>query len=210
MSTKGWVREGRTWKAPGFTQEPTHPVCAVNWEDAKAFCVWLTQKERTAGRLGADQEYRLPTDAEWSQAAGMDELKNGTPEQKMTLTTGYSWGPDWPPPPGAGNLAGYEIRGRTWPDDWATLTVGDGYAGTAPVGQYSANQFGLYDLDGNVEEWCGDLFNAADAKRVIRGSAFTTGIASTAQWANREACDPQLRATCYGFRVVLSVGESAH
>jgi formylglycine-generating enzyme required for sulfatase activity len=56
------------WKNPGFKQGEDHPVVNVNWGDAKAFCAWLTQKERKEGKIGQDQEYRLPMDKEWSAA----------------------------------------------------------------------------------------------------------------------------------------------
>jgi formylglycine-generating enzyme required for sulfatase activity len=62
------------WKSPGIQQEDTHPVVKVNWNDANAFCAWLTKKELAAGKIKAGQKYRLPTDAEWSVAVGLDRL----------------------------------------------------------------------------------------------------------------------------------------
>jgi hypothetical protein len=60
---------------PGFEQTQTDddPVVGVSWYDAKAFCEWLTLRERAAGRLPPDREYRLPTDNEWSVAVGLNE-----------------------------------------------------------------------------------------------------------------------------------------
>jgi formylglycine-generating enzyme required for sulfatase activity len=63
-----------SWKKPfgdDFKQEDTHPVVKVNWEDANAFCKWLTKKELAEGKIKAGQKYRLPTDAEWSVAVGL-------------------------------------------------------------------------------------------------------------------------------------------
>ena len=92
----GQKQRGDTWKHPGFAQGPTHPVCGVSWDDAQAFCHWLTKNERRAGTLAAKQSYRLPTDTEWSAAVGFQK---------------YPWGNQWPPPPGAGNYAGVRNGG---------------------------------------------------------------------------------------------------
>ncbi|MEI7730357.1 MAG: SUMF1/EgtB/PvdO family nonheme iron enzyme [Verrucomicrobiota bacterium] len=73
----------REWPVPSFSQGPTHSAVNVSWDDAKAFCAWLTTKEQGEGKLAAGQEYRLPTDAEWSYAVGIGDKKwNGTPKEK--------------------------------------------------------------------------------------------------------------------------------
>ena len=59
------------WKKPGFQQEDTHPVVNVSWNEAQAFCAWLTKKELAEGKIKVGQKYRLPTDAEWSVAVGL-------------------------------------------------------------------------------------------------------------------------------------------
>ena len=93
-----FVKEtGRQLYKPSFPQEPTHPVVQVSWEDAVAFCVWLSKKE---GR-----QYRLPTDAEWSVAVGLGVEKGSTPYEKALKVAGYPWGDAWPPPRGAGNYS---------------------------------------------------------------------------------------------------------
>jgi formylglycine-generating enzyme required for sulfatase activity len=95
---------GGSWASPGFAQGKTHPVCGVSWADAHSFCTWLTRKERTEHRLGADQACRLPTDAEWSAAAGLPRESGDTPEEKSKKIRGiYPWGTQWPPPRGSGN-----------------------------------------------------------------------------------------------------------
>ena len=68
-----YERIGNSWQNPGWTQGPGDAVAGVSWEDAKAFCEWLTEKERHIGKIDPDQSYRLPTDAEWSMAAGADQ-----------------------------------------------------------------------------------------------------------------------------------------
>ena len=70
-----YQRLGNSWQSPGWTQGPGDAVTGVSWEDAKAFCEWLTEKERHIGKIGPDQSYRLPTDAEWSMAVGVDPQK---------------------------------------------------------------------------------------------------------------------------------------
>ena len=64
-----------SWKKPfgDFKQADTHPVVKVNWNDANAFCEWLTKKELAEGKIKAGQKYRLPTDAEWSVAVGLGQ-----------------------------------------------------------------------------------------------------------------------------------------
>src|SRR5581483_5269366 len=70
-----YERLGNSWQNPGWTQGPGDAVTGVSWKDAKVFCEWLTEKERHIGKIGPDQSYRLPTDAEWSIAVGVDPQK---------------------------------------------------------------------------------------------------------------------------------------
>jgi heme-degrading monooxygenase HmoA len=70
-----YERLGNSWLNPGWAQAPGDAVTGVSWEDAQAFCEWLTEKERRIGKIRPDQSYRLPTDAEWSMAVGADERK---------------------------------------------------------------------------------------------------------------------------------------
>lgn len=72
----------RAWKSPEFEQTPEDPVVNVTWEDAAAFCQWLTERERKSGRLTAQQRYRLPTDQEWSVAVGLGPEQGRTPEDR--------------------------------------------------------------------------------------------------------------------------------
>lgn len=179
----GWKQQGDTWKSPGFPQGPTYPVVGVNQADAKAFCEWLTKRERAAGRLGPDQSYRLPTDAEWDAAVGKDE---------------FPWGNQWPPPRGAGNYADEAAkRGRykTW-----TIISGydDGYDATAPVGSFNANAHGLYDLGGNVWEYVDDRAHG------LRGASFGDGGRGVLASSFRFTFG--YRNGLIGFRVVCAVG----
>jgi hypothetical protein len=134
--------DGR-WKDPGFKQGEDHRVVKVSWNEAKAFCAWLTLKERKEWKIGRDQEYRLPTDQEWSAAVGAGK---------------YPWGDHWPPPNGAGNYA-------------ASLHV-DEFEYTSPVGSFKPNEYGLYDMGGNVWQWCEDWYDSTQQSRVVRGAAW--------------------------------------
>lgn len=138
-------KEGASWKAPGFAQSDDHPVTCVSWNDARAFCQWLGDKE------GAT--YRLPSEAEWEYAC-----RAGT-------TTPYCGGdePDSVYP--YGNVADATLH-AVHPQDVIRQRVvalekgdGDGYVFTAPVGTFQPNDWGLFDMHGNVWEWCGDKYS---------------------------------------------------
>lgn len=186
----------RSWENPGFNQGDDHPVVAVSWEDAKAFCKWLTRKEREMGLIASNQFYRLPQDWEWSVAVGLEEPKGGTPQDKDEKTKRvYPWGTQWPPPRGAGNYAG-------------SLNV-DNFDCTPPVGSFGANRYGLYDLGGNVWEWCEDSYDGRSRGRVLRGASWISYGPRYLLSSFRRNVAPDLRDHyILGFRCVL-VGESA-
>jgi len=145
VGKNGWKRRGATWKAPGFKQGPTYPVVGITWDDAKAFCDWLTVTERRKGIIGENQCYRLPKDNEWSRAAGCGKFSYG--------------GNTWPPPEGAGNYAGEESRLGNEPRYWGVITgYRDNYPRTSPVGSFPPNRYGLYDMGGNVWQMCEDFY----------------------------------------------------
>ena len=183
------------WKNPGFPQGGDHPVVCVSWEDAVAFCEWLTQQERSTGKIPATAKYRLPTDHEWSCAVGIGEREDAaaTPKSKDDkLGEVYPWGTQWPPPKGAGN---YE----------SSLNV-DEFKYTSPVGSFPANSSGLYDLGGNAWEWCEDKYEATGTARVLRGGSWNGKDRVSLRSAFRDDYDPRSRVVSYGFRVVLVGG----
>jgi len=104
-----------------------------------------TEKKRKAGLLAENQEYRLPTDEEWSRAVG---------------TTRYPWGNDWPPPRGVGN--------------YSPSLKADDFENTSPVGSFKANRYGLFDMEGNVRECCMDWYrkemNPEELRKGLPGS----------------------------------------
>ena len=199
-----WKQRGDTWRAPGFPQGPAHPVCGVNWDDAKAFCAWLTKKEQAEGRLGRLQSYRLPTDAEWSAAVGLSRETGSTPKAKDSqLKDVYPWGTQWPPPPGAGNYAGEESK-QGAASSWTVIAgYTDGFVRTAPVGSFPANQFGLFDIAGNVWQWCEDLYAPASPGRVLRGASWHDADPGDLLSSYRYYDQPSYRYDRYGFRCVL-------
>ena len=202
-----WLPNRHTWKDPGFAQTPDDPVVGVNYHDARTFCRWLTKNERRAGRISVRQFFRLPTDLEWSIAIGLKKEKGDTPEARVHTSRGeYPWGPDWPPPAGFGNYAGAESAAGM-PSWWGVVPGGyrDPFPRTSPVGSFPANRLGLYDLSGNVWEWCLDRYSRGGLARVTRGGSWGSDRPAYLQSANRtprfEACaNDEL-----GFRLALAL-----
>jgi formylglycine-generating enzyme required for sulfatase activity len=186
-----------SWKKPfgdEFKQEDTHPVVNVSWEDANAFCAWLTRKELAAGKIKAGQKYRLPTDAEWSVAVGLGQEKGNTPKEKTRgIKHVYPWGKEWPPPVGAGN--------------YNKSLKADKFDYTSPVGSFAANQHGLHDMGGNVWEWCEDWADpATKTRRVLRGASWYDGSPDGLLSSGRIRDSPGDRYGGVGFRCVLVGG----
>jgi formylglycine-generating enzyme required for sulfatase activity len=186
-----------------------HPVVSVSWEDASAFAKWLTTRERAAGRIGSQEEYRLPTDVEWSFAVGIGEKEsaNASPKEKDGKLPGvYPWGGDFPPTQKVGNYADSAAK-----DKFSSFSViegyTDGFATTAPVGSFPANRIGLHDLGGNVWEWCQDGYDPADPEyRVLRGGSWGDDDASDLLSSYRRDDPPGRRDLNRGCRLVLVVG----
>ncbi len=173
-------RGGDTWKSTSFPQTPADPVVNVNIEDAKAFTEWLTRAEkRMLNRYRLeDQSYRLPTDEEWSQAiAPPDGL--------------FIWGSDWPPPSNAGNF--YELLSY------------DGFNATSPVAYFRPNRLGIYDLAGNVWEWC----EVPSLQPVQRGGSWLDSLPSMLNAGYRRAIPAKERRLDAGFRLLLDSGKAA-
>ena len=188
---------------PHFEQGPTHPAVNVSWDDAQAFCKWLTEKEQVAGRITQKQRYRLPTDAEWSKAVGLPEESGDTPDAKsMKIKDVWPWGTTWPPPKGAGNYADETLKGCR---DNLNCIKGydDGYEYTSPVGSFKANQFDLYDLGGNAWEWCEDGYDNERKQRLLRGGSWDDYGPVTLLSSRRYIYTAAGRLYDFGFRCVL-------
>jgi eukaryotic-like serine/threonine-protein kinase len=208
--TNGWVVSGDSWENPGFAQTPACPVCGVTWDEANAFCDWLTKTEHDSGELSPQLYYRLPADDEWS--AAVTSLK-------------FPWGSQWPPLDNTANLAGVENSNDLAAFHFTLISnYQDGFPRTSPVGVYPANPRGLFDMAGNLQEWCADWYrkelNPPDRRakhailnqdgggqryRVLRGSAWSDRdpgrIASNARYFS----PPNFRQATVGFRVVLAL-----
>ncbi len=186
-----------TWKSPGFEQTDEHPVGDVSWQDAKAFCDCLSRKEK--------KTYRLPTEAEWEYAC-----RTGT-------KTAYVHGDD---PEGLATVGnGADATARAKFPGWSIGIQGkDGHLFTAPVGQFKANAFGLFDMHGNVWEWCEDWYvpNSYSKEKQVDPTGPATGKAKVQRGGGWSSDSKRLRSAarvgrdqsayrgCYlGFRVVL-------
>jgi formylglycine-generating enzyme required for sulfatase activity len=190
---------GKNWRDPGYEQSDQHPVTCVSWEDAQAYVRWL------GGEAGKD--YRLLSEAEWEYAARA--------ESKMARF----WGND-------ANLACNfanvhdDTSKRVNGFPWENHTCDDGFAHTASVGSFDANDLGLHDMLGNVWEWSEDCWhsNYDDAPR--DGSAWTTGgdcrrrVLRGGSWVNspgfvrsadRSGYYPDDRYFDNGFRVARTI-----
>ena len=190
------------------------PAVMMTWNDAAAYCNWLSQREGLTPAYERDgkswvlaepvgEGYRLATEAEWAWVARFDA---GQGERK------YPWGRGMPPPDNSGNYADLAA------EDVASSTINgynDGFPVTSPGGAFPANPNGIYDLGGNVAEWVNDRYSVARSSaetlidptgpaegqyHVIRGSSWRHSSISELRLAYRDFGD-QGRLDV-GFRLV--------
>ncbi len=181
------------------------PVTNISWEDAAMYCNWLSEKDGLTkvyreenGALVAKNPlptgYRLLTESEWEWAARI---------QSSTSMNRYEWGVNFPPTQVTGNYADQSAVDLLDP---VISDYNDGYITTSPVGSFKANYFGIYDMGGNVAEWCHDyhsfypslsdevftdptgpvLGQAIDNKHVIRGASWMRGDLSSTRLSYRD------------------------
>ena len=195
---------------PGFPQEPDHPVVNVSREDAIAFTEWLTRRERYDERIALTHEYRLPTDVEWSQMVGLEHEGGISPGSRDARRDPvFPWGPDWPDEtdPPVGNFA--DASAALMPGVPLERTIPgyhDGFPYTSPVGSFPPNEFGLYDLSGNAQEWVLDDYSTTvpNPLGVLRGGGWNTLHKHNLHAGSRNAAPPDRGDVMYGFRVVLA------
>ncbi|MGE0607449.1 MAG: formylglycine-generating enzyme family protein [Pirellulales bacterium] len=183
-------RNGFDWRSPGFAQHADAAVSQVTWNDAVAFCNWLSKKESLPVSFRDDAEagwvllpqakgYRLPTEAEWEYAARAGTNTHFHAGDDPAILADYGW-------------FGFE-------------------SGSTPVrvvGSKLPNAFGLHDMHGNVGEWCQDFYDLTSypkhyvtsrpeldprSRRVIRGGDW---------WGNALRCRSAFRG--YGDQITRS------
>lgn len=192
-------------------QRPAEAAVYVSWIDAQDFSAWLTARDRKSRIISNDLAYRLPSDHEWSCAAGLGSKEDSgkLPHTKINkFLDVYPWGAGWPPPAGVGNFAdqtakaaGAYIHAGTsqkYLEGWD-----DGHAFIAPVGSFLPNEHGLHDLAGNVNELCQDWYNEEHTNRVQRNTNWGSHTANTlaSSWRG-EVAETHFSHTI-GFRLVL-------
>lgn len=194
---------------PPFEQSGEHPVVQVSREDARAFCAWLTQRERNSGRITQIHTYRLPTDLEWSTMAGLEDPPHLSPSARdMNKEKVFLWGKqNFEPSKIIGNFADQSLAAMPdFPSDRTIPGYNDGFAFTSPVGSYSPSALGFYDLGGNVQEWVEDEYSklSGEPLGVLRGGGWNTFQIENLYAGSRNAQPPDYRDIYYGFRIVLA------
>jgi len=173
------------------------PVVNVSWEDAVAFSKWLSKE---TGLM-----YRLPTEAEWEYAA-----RAGTKQS-------HFWGNDLNKACDYANVA--DLTAKKHRETWTAFSCDDGYAVSAPVGSFEPNGYGLYDMLGNVWEWCEDVYNSeaytklpkdnplyggSGEYRVMRGGGWSNGPLGIRS-SHRVGLSPDFGHHSLGFRLVKAI-----
>ncbi len=189
-ATKGqWNRK------PSFEIKLNHPIMNITWAETMAFCDWLTKHERSLGLISPQAIYRLPSDLEWSKAVGLPAENGSDPSARhLENKTDLPWGLQPVPPPGSGNLDSENMAGYQ-----------DNYSHTAPVGSFSPNAFGLYDMAGNVAEWCMDIWPGSKNEHVLRGSSYLSSTRNNMLSSARQHAAENATRSNVGFRCVLDL-----
>ena len=196
-----WTRQdGYSWRTPGIQQGTEHPVIFISWSDARAMADWLSRQ--------SGLNVRLPNEREWEYAC------------RANTSTARYWGDDLKGACNHENIADLSAR-EYWPS-WQVHPCSDGFTTTAPVGSFQANAFGLYDMLGNVQEWCQNKYDqnlyvkakarsqpvqpqAGHRQYVIRGGSWLNPPQDV-RCAERSKGRYDFRSFQLGFRLVIKPG----
>jgi formylglycine-generating enzyme required for sulfatase activity len=183
-------------KAPPDTRR--HPVENASWDDAKTFCARLTERERKAGKITPAMQYTLPTEAEWEYCC------------RASTRTAFAFGEQVSTDQANYNGQNMIVNGKPCINRDCTV----------PVGSFAPNAWGLYDMHGNVNEWCEDWYDtsyypksprrdppgaASGQIRVLRGGCWIYHP-NNCRSALRDGIGANFRGNFCGFRVVLRMG----
>lgn len=190
-------KKGINWKHPLWPSDTmknkmSHPVVQISWDDTQEYIKWLNKK--------TGKEYHLPTEAEWEYAArsgGKNERFAGFSDESKL----YKYA----------NFCDTNCRY----EEEETKGQNDGYKYTSPVGSYRPNGLGIYDMSGNVSDWCQDWYGInyyrnrsknnpkgplSGSYRVVRGGGWGDGLWGL-RASVRQGCYPGLRCPTLGFRL---------
>jgi formylglycine-generating enzyme required for sulfatase activity len=200
----GWqFKQDRTWDRPGFPQTDRDPVVCVSYDDAVAYIGWLNASAGT-------KAYRLPGEAEWEYAA------------RANTTTARFWGDGRDAACRFANVADLSLAkhdGIATPNQERYFNCTDGFVFTAPAGSFLSNDFGLYDMLGNVWQWTADCWNddltnippngttrstGGCGLRVVRGGSWNSGP-RVVRAGCRSGNGTGVRGTDTGFRVARTL-----
>jgi formylglycine-generating enzyme required for sulfatase activity len=182
-SFAGWFPQ-YTWRYAGWVLTDEHPVGNVSWNDAIAFCKWFSEK---SGKI-----VRLPTEAEWEYACRAGTTTIFFTGDNPGSLNGYANVPD----EALRKKLNEQVDSNTW------FPFNDGYAFTAPVAHFKPNPWGLYDMIGNVFEWCSDTFPNYSNRRVLRGGSYNLNI-EVSRCASRGFAKREARYSYTGFRILV-------
>ena len=194
----------RSWRAPGFEQDDTHPVVCVSWRDAKAYASWVAQR--------SGKSYRLLSETEAEYAIRGATLASAQPS--------YFFGSDAARLCEHGNVG--DLTGADALVFWDIVRVAqcrDGFVHTAPAGRFKPNPFGLLDVHGNAWTWTEDCENPNHlrhtgeagprttgncSERIIRGGAWQD-VVVLQRSASRYAQKADTRDDNTGFRIAVTL-----
>jgi formylglycine-generating enzyme required for sulfatase activity len=201
------LRPDFTWRKTGFYQTDAHPVVNVSWNDAQAYIQWLNQRCQLSSWV---RRYRLPSEAEWEYSCGA-----GTP-------TRFHTGDHLASVEGFANVLDVSV-GKAFPkrdyQKWQKFDFDDRHAFTSVPGAFSGNGFGLYDMHGNVWDWCSDWYDgnyygkspvadppgpSSGSSRVLRGGGWNSGPLEL-RTCYRYGSTPGSRLCSGGFRVLCEL-----